>query len=44
MTTWELNDGYGRFKPDLVTYGEAVRGSDHRYPNAIGMSSRVGSS
>lgn len=27
MTTWELPTGYGRMKPDIVTYGSAVRGS-----------------
>ena len=27
MTTWELNAGYGRAKPDVVTYGSSVRGS-----------------
>ncbi|XP_011314538.1 membrane-bound transcription factor site-1 protease [Fopius arisanus] len=27
MTTWELPHGYGRVKPDLVTYGSGVRGS-----------------
>ncbi|XP_044734219.1 membrane-bound transcription factor site-1 protease isoform X2 [Chrysoperla carnea] len=27
MTTWELPNGYGRIKPDIVTYGSAVRGS-----------------
>lgn len=27
MTTWELPAGYGRLKPDIVTYGSAVRGS-----------------
>ncbi len=27
MTTWELPSGYGRVKPDIVTYGSAVRGS-----------------
>lgn len=27
MTTWELPHGYGRVKPDLVTYGAGVRGS-----------------
>lgn len=27
MTTWELPSGYGRVKPDLVTYGSGVRGS-----------------
>ncbi|XP_076449807.1 membrane-bound transcription factor site-1 protease-like isoform X2 [Babylonia areolata] len=27
MTTWELPWGYGRLKPDIVTYGSAVRGS-----------------
>ena len=27
MTTWELPSGYGRVKPDIVTYGENVRGS-----------------
>nr|XP_054748279.1 membrane-bound transcription factor site-1 protease-like [Lytechinus pictus] len=27
MTTWELPGGYGRLKPDIVTYGSAVRGS-----------------
>ena len=28
MTTWELPQGYGRVKPDVVTYGFAVRGSN----------------
>ncbi|KAB0795842.1 hypothetical protein PPYR_09903 [Photinus pyralis] len=28
MTTWELPQGYGRVKPDIVTYGAAVRGSN----------------
>ncbi|XP_014249873.1 membrane-bound transcription factor site-1 protease [Cimex lectularius] len=27
MTTWELPHGYGRLKPDIVTYGSSVRGS-----------------
>ncbi|KAL8614731.1 Membrane-bound transcription factor site-1 protease [Nucella lapillus] len=27
MTTWELPWGYGRLKPDIVTYGSAVKGS-----------------
>lgn len=27
MTTWELPDGYGRVKPDIVTYCTHVRGS-----------------
>ncbi|XP_041986880.1 membrane-bound transcription factor site-1 protease [Aricia agestis] len=27
MTTWELPNGYGRMKPDIVTYGSGVRGS-----------------
>lgn len=27
MTTWELPSGYGRVKPDIVTYGSVVRGS-----------------
>lgn len=27
MTTWELPAGAGRVKPDIVTYGSAVRGS-----------------
>ena len=27
MTTWELPAGYGRLKPDIVTYGSSVRGS-----------------
>ncbi|KAI5693349.1 hypothetical protein M8J75_014215 [Diaphorina citri] len=26
MTAWELPGGYGRVKPDIVTYGSAVRG------------------
>ena len=30
MTTWELPAGYGRLKPDIVTYGSAVRGSNLR--------------
>ena len=28
MTTWELPEGYCRVKPDIVTYGHMVRGSD----------------
>ena len=28
MTTWELPAGYGRVKPDIVSYGYNVRGSD----------------
>ena len=27
MTTWELPTSYGRFKPDIVTYGSNVLGS-----------------
>jgi membrane-bound transcription factor site-1 protease len=27
MTTWELPSGYGRIKPDIVTYSNGVRGS-----------------
>ena len=27
MSTWELPSGYGRVKPDLVTYGDGVWGS-----------------
>lgn len=27
MTTWELPQGYGRVKPDIVTYGSTVKGS-----------------
>ncbi|KAM3727833.1 Membrane-bound transcription factor site-1 protease [Dirofilaria immitis] len=27
MTTWELPDGYGRVKPDIVSYGASVYGS-----------------
>lgn len=27
MTTWELPQGYGRMKPDIVTYGSGVKGS-----------------
>ncbi len=27
MTTWELPLGYGRAKPDIVTYGSSVRGA-----------------
>lgn len=27
MTAWELPGGYGRLKPDIVTYGSSVRGS-----------------
>ncbi|XP_031767302.1 membrane-bound transcription factor site-1 protease [Galleria mellonella] len=27
MTTWELPHGYGRMKPDIVTYGSGVQGS-----------------
>eukprot|EP00756_Hemistasia_phaeocysticola_P013388 Hpha_TRINITY_DN15276_c0_g4::TRINITY_DN15276_c0_g4_i1::g.66477::m.66477/K08653/MBTPS1; membrane-bound transcription factor site-1 protease len=30
MSTWELPRGYGRIKPDVVTYSELVRSSDHR--------------
>ncbi|EFA78031.1 membrane-bound transcription factor peptidase [Heterostelium album PN500] len=28
MTTWELPHGYGRVKPDIVTYGSSVLGSN----------------
>jgi len=28
MTTWELPDGYGRVKPDVVSYGSSVSGSN----------------
>ncbi|CAO1416110.1 unnamed protein product [Diamesa tonsa] len=28
MTTWELPLGYGRLKPDVVTYGSQVKGSN----------------
>ena len=28
MTAWELPYGYGRLKPDIVTYGNQVKGSD----------------
>ncbi|XP_035792617.1 membrane-bound transcription factor site-1 protease-like isoform X2 [Anopheles albimanus] len=28
MTTWELPGGYGRLKPDIVTYGSQVKGSN----------------
>ncbi|XP_055534249.1 membrane-bound transcription factor site-1 protease isoform X1 [Wyeomyia smithii] len=28
MTTWELPNGYGRLKPDVVTYGSQVKGSN----------------
>lgn len=28
MTTWELPRGYGRLKPDIVTYGSQVKGSN----------------
>lgn len=27
MTTWELPEGYGRVKPDIVAYGQSVQGS-----------------
>ncbi|XP_003382470.1 PREDICTED: membrane-bound transcription factor site-1 protease-like [Amphimedon queenslandica] len=27
MTTWELPQGYGRVKPDIITYSSGVRGS-----------------
>lgn len=27
MTTWELPGGYGRVKPDIVTFGSSVSGS-----------------
>ena len=30
MTTWELPGGYGRIKPDIVTFGSSVRGSNLR--------------
>ncbi|CAG9857116.1 unnamed protein product [Phyllotreta striolata] len=30
MTTWELPQGYGRVKPDIVTYGSAVKGSHNK--------------
>ena len=27
MTTWELPEGYGRVKPDILAYGQSVTGS-----------------
>lgn len=30
MTTWELPAGYGRVKPDIVTYGSSVRSSNRK--------------
>jgi membrane-bound transcription factor site-1 protease len=30
MTTWELPNGYGRVKPDILTYSAHVRGSKRR--------------
>lgn len=27
MTTWELPNGYGRVKPDILAYGQSVQGS-----------------
>jgi len=27
MTTWELPEGYGRVKPDVLAYGQSVQGS-----------------
>lgn len=30
MTTWELPSGYGRVKPDVVTFGKSIRGSKLR--------------
>lgn len=27
MTTWELPEGYGRVKPDILAYGKSVQGS-----------------
>ncbi|EGC29764.1 hypothetical protein DICPUDRAFT_42435, partial [Dictyostelium purpureum] len=30
MTTWEIPEGYGRVKPDLVAYGSGVYGSSFR--------------
>ena len=30
MTTWELPAGYGRMKPDVVTYCTNVRGSKRK--------------
>jgi membrane-bound transcription factor site-1 protease len=30
MTTWELPSGYGRLKPDIVTYGTSVRSSNRK--------------
>jgi membrane-bound transcription factor site-1 protease len=31
MTTWELPSGYGRVKPDILTYSTHVRGSKKRF-------------
>jgi membrane-bound transcription factor site-1 protease len=30
MTRWELPSGYGRLKPDIVTYGTSVRSSNRK--------------
>ena len=46
MTTWELPAGYGRVKPDVVTYGSAVRGSGQSckiaYPNVSRKIPKIG--
>ena len=45
MTLWELPGGYGRVKPDIVTYGTAIRGSNIkgscRYLTGTSVSSPV---
>ena len=45
MTMWELPLGYGRVKPDIVTYGTAIRGSSMkgscRYLTGTSVSSPV---
>ena len=45
MTLWELPEGYGRVKPDIVTYGTAIRGSNIkgscRYLTGTSVSSPV---
>ena len=45
MTLWELPEGSGRVKPDIVTYGTAIRGSNMkgscRYLTGTSVSSPV---
>ena len=42
MTTWELPYGYGRMKPDIVTFSVKLRGSSRIIKNGVAGCRRLG--